>query len=192
MTNIIIRMLDIFLSITILLVSSPIILFSAVFIALSMGVPVIFTQKRLGLNNEVFLLYKFRSMINNPNLSDEERITSFGRFIRKTSIDELPQLLNVLIGNMSLVGPRPLLPEYKEHFTQEQLKRHDVKPGITGWAQVNGRNSLTWEEKFNLDLYFVSNYSVSLYLKVVYKTFFVVLLSKGFSLSGEAKRFDDK
>jgi lipopolysaccharide/colanic/teichoic acid biosynthesis glycosyltransferase len=192
MNNMIIRFLDIIFSITILVLALPIMLITTIVIAFTMGTPVIFTQKRLGYRNENFQFYKFRSMKNDPELSDEERITPFGKFIRKTSIDELPQLYNVLKGDMSISGPRPLLPEYKEHFTEEQLKRHTVRPGITGWAQVNGRNNLSWDDKFKLDLYYVNNYSAMLYLKVIYKTVFVVLLSTGFSLSGEAKRFDDQ
>lgn len=192
MNTIIIRLLDIVFSILILTLAAPIILVTCIVIAISMGTPVIFTQQRLGYKNKNFLFYKFRSMINDPNLSDKERITRFGKFIRKTSIDELPQLYNVLKGDMSISGPRPLLPEYKEHFTEEQLRRHTIRPGITGWAQVNGRNTLSWEDKFKLDLYYVNNYSVKLYLSVIFKTILVVLFSTGFSLSGEAKRFDEK
>ncbi|MFC3852771.1 sugar transferase [Salinispirillum marinum] len=192
MTLKVLRILDVALSIILLVLAAPILIITYVVIVVTMGSPAIFSHYRLGLGNDKFLLYKFRSMIDDPSLTDEERITRFGKFIRKTSIDELPQLINVIMGDMSLVGPRPLLPEYKDHFTLEQLRRHNVKPGITGWAQVNGRNSLSWEEKFILDLYYVDNYSVSLYIKILYRTFFVVLLSKGFSLSGEAKRFDER
>jgi lipopolysaccharide/colanic/teichoic acid biosynthesis glycosyltransferase len=192
MNKIIIRLLDIIFSIVILTLALPLLVVTAIVIGVTMGTPVIFNQYRLGYQTKSFKFYKFRSMINDPNLTDEQRITPFGRFIRKTSIDELPQLYNVLNGDMSISGPRPLLPEYKEHFTQEQIARHNVRPGITGWAQVNGRNSLTWEEKFKLDLYYVNNYSVMLYLNVLYKSIFVVLFSKGFSLSGESKRFDEK
>jgi len=191
MDSIIIRVLDITISIIILILTSLVIIATYIVIACSIGTPVFFIQKRLGYKNKNFQCYKFRSMIDSPNLTDKERITLFGKFIRKTSIDELPQLYNVLKGDMSIVGPRPLLPEYMNYYTGEQLKRHSVKPGITGWAQVNGRNSLTWEDKFKLDLYYVNNYSVTLYLKVICKTFFSVLFSKDFSLSGESKRFDE-
>jgi lipopolysaccharide/colanic/teichoic acid biosynthesis glycosyltransferase len=192
MNKIIIRLLDILFSIVILVVASPIIIFASLMVAFTMGTPIIFNQQRLGYKNENFKFYKFRSMISDPNLTDEQRITSFGKFIRKASIDELPQIYNVLKGDMSLAGPRPLLPEYKDHFTTEQIRRHNVKPGITGWAQVKGRNTLSWEDKFKLDVYYVDNYSVKLYLNILYKTIFVVLFSKDFSLSGEAKRFDEK
>jgi len=148
MNKFVIRVLDVFLSCFILLVAFPLLIVTYLIIRFRMGSPVIFSQQRLGYENEDFLFYKFRSMINDSNLSDKERITPFGKLIRKTSIDELPQLFNVIKGDMSIVGPRPLLPEYKEHYTQEQLLRHSVKPGITGWAQVNGRNTLTWDEKF--------------------------------------------
>ena len=191
MDSIIIRVLDITISIIIIILTSLVIIATYIVIACSIGTPVFFIQKRLGYKNKNFQCYKFRSMIDSPNLTDKERITLFGKFIRKTSIDELPQLYNVLKGDMSIVGPRPLLPEYMNYYTGEQLKRHSVKPGITGWAQVNGRNSLTWEDKFKLDLYYVNNYSVTLYLKVICKTFFSVLFSKDFSLSGESKRFDE-
>ena len=191
MDSIIIRVLDITISIIILILTSLVIIATYIVIACSIGTPVFFIQKRLGYKNKNFQCYKFRSMIDSPNLTDKERITLFGKFIRKTSIDELPQLYNVLKGDMSIVGPRPLLPEYMNYYTEEQLKRHSVRPGITGWAQVNGRNSLTWEDKFKLDLYYVNNYSVTLYLKVICKTFFSVLFSKDFSLSGESKRFDE-
>jgi lipopolysaccharide/colanic/teichoic acid biosynthesis glycosyltransferase len=192
MNKIIIRILDIVFSIVILVVASPIIIFASLMVAFTMGTPIIFNQQRLGYKNENFKFYKFRSMINDPNLTDEQRITSFGKFIRKASIDELPQIYNVLKGDMSLAGPRPLLPEYRDHYTSEQIRRHDVRPGITGWAQVKGRNTLSWEEKFKLDVYYVDNYSVKLYLKILYKTIFIIIFSKGFSLSGEVKRFDEK
>jgi sugar transferase EpsL len=192
MNKVIIRLLDIVFSIVILVLASPIIIVTSMMAVFTMGTPVIFSQQRLGYKNVNFKFYKFRSMTSDPNLTDEQRITSFGKFIRKTSIDELPQIYNVLKGDMSLAGPRPLLPEYKDHYTSEQMRRHNVRPGITGWAQVKGRNTLSWEDKFELDLYYVDHCSVKLYLKILYKTIFIVLFSKGFSLSGEVKRFDEK
>ncbi|WP_318652980.1 MULTISPECIES: sugar transferase [unclassified Enterococcus] len=145
---------------------------------------VVFKQRRVGLNEKVFTIYKFKTMNNLKDssgalLPDEQRLTKLGKFIRKTSLDELPQLINVIKGEMSLVGPRPLLPEYLSLYSEEQKKRHNVKPGITGWAQVNGRNELPWERKFQLDIDYINKRSFSFDLKILLKTTLYVLKRKG-------------
>ena len=147
-----------------------------------------FTQKRIGINNRPFLLYKLKSMTDETDsngvlLPDSQRLTKWGIFLRKTSLDELPQLFNVLKGDMSFVGPRPLLPQYLPLYKEEQLKRHNVKPGITGWAQVNGRNAITWKEKFELDVYYVKNQSFVLDIKIIWMTVLNVIKRK--DISGE-------
>ena len=158
----------------------------AIFVAIKLGRPVLFNQARAGLKGKTFKLYKFRSMLNandaqgNP-LPDEVRLTAFGKKLRSTSLDELPQFLNVLKGEISLVGPRPLYTKYVERYSPEQLRRLDVKPGITGWAQVNGRNSLSWEEKFALDCWYVDNWSILLDLKILAMTISKVLKREGTS-----------
>jgi undecaprenyl phosphate N,N'-diacetylbacillosamine 1-phosphate transferase len=145
-----------------------------------MGKPLFFRQKRPGFKEKIFSIYKFRTMTNevdeNGNLlSDEKRLKGFGKFVRSTSLDELPQLFNVLLGDMSFVGPRPLLVEYLDLYTIKQKKRHNVKPGITGWAQVNGRNAISWEEKFELDVWYVENQSFWLDMKILWLTFLKVV-----------------
>ena len=155
------------------------------------GRPVLFAQERPGLNGEIFKIYKFRTMTDDRDelgrlLPDEERLTRFGRFLRNSSLDELPELLNVLKGDMSLVGPRPLLVEYLPLYTRAQARRHDVKPGLTGWAQVGGRNALTWEEKFELDVWYVDNWSLWLDVKILFLTFANVITGKGVSQPGRA------
>lgn len=153
--------------------------------------PRLFTQERLGLNQIPFQLYKFRTMNNACNnagnlLPDEDRITKIGKFLRKTSLDELPELFNVLKGDMSLVGPRPLLMEYLPLYSKEQARRHEVRPGITGWAQVNGRNELSWEKKFEMDVWYVDNISFILDIKILWLTFWKVLKREGISQKGHA------
>jgi lipopolysaccharide/colanic/teichoic acid biosynthesis glycosyltransferase len=156
-----------------------------------LGNPVIFKQVRPGLQGKPFTLYKFRTMLNvydqggNP-LPDSLRMTSFGEFLRSTSLDELPELLNVIKGEMSMVGPRPLLTTYLGRYSKTQIRRHEVRPGLTGWAQVNGRNSLTWEEKFNHDVWYVDNQSLWLDIKILLMTFKMVLRKEGISQKGEA------
>jgi lipopolysaccharide/colanic/teichoic acid biosynthesis glycosyltransferase len=155
------------------------------------GWPPLFVQTRPGRHGELFDMYKFRSMTNKTDadgnlLPDEQRLTKFGQFLRSTSLDELPELINVLKGDMSLVGPRPLLTQYLERYSDEQARRHEVKPGITGWAQVNGRNALSWAEKFRLDVWYVDNQSLALDLKILARTVLSVLQREGISAAGEA------
>ena len=150
----------------------PILLVTALIIRITMGSPVLFRQMRPGLQGKPFVMYKFRTMLDLRDedgnvLPDEQRLTGVGRFLRSTSIDELPELINVLKGEMSLVGPRPLLMEYLDRYTPEQARRHNVKPGITGWAQVNGRNAISWEDKFKLDVWYVDNWSLWLDIKIL-------------------------
>lgn len=157
----------------------------------TMGRPVLFRQLRPGLGERPFVLYKFRTMTDERDsqgnlLADEQRLTRLGRWLRATSLDELPELWNVLKGDMSLVGPRPLLMKYLERYTPEQARRHEVKPGITGWAQVNGRNALGWEEKFRLDVWYVDNWSLRLDLKILFMTVLKVLRREGISAEGYA------
>lgn len=161
-----------------------------------MGSPVLFTQERPGLRGKPFRIFKFRTMSEARDtagnlLPDAERLSPLGRFLRATSLDELPELLNVVRGEMSLVGPRPLLMEYMPLYTAEQARRHEVRPGVTGWAQVNGRNALSWEEKFQLDVWYVDNVSIWLDLKIIWLTFEAVLTRQGINQQGHAtmKRF---
>lgn len=178
------RILDLILALLGLVILAPVMLVVAVLIRKKIGKPVIFNQLRPGLNEKIFKMYKFRTMTsecdeNGVLLPDEKRLTPFGKFLRSTSLDELPELFNVLKGEMSLVGPRPLLPEYLPLYNQEQAQRHNVKPGITGWAQVNGRNSISWEEKFTLDIYYVKNFNFILDLNIIFMTFKKVLIREG-------------
>lgn len=191
------RSFDIVISFTILVVCIPIFLVAAVVILLSLGRPVFFLQERPGLNERIFKLVKFRTMkkesdANGEMLPDEKRLTRVGRLLRATSIDELPALFNVLRGDMSLVGPRPLLVEYLSRYTDEQAKRHRVLPGITGWAQVNGRNSISWEQKFKYDVWYVENRSFWLDLKILFLTIKKVVIREGISAEGEATMFEFK
>jgi sugar transferase EpsL len=163
----------------------------AVLVHIKLGSPIFFRQTRPGLQGNPFLMYKFRTMTdekdeNGVPLPDEKRLTKFGSFLRSTSLDEMPELLNVLKGDMSLVGPRPLLMEYLERYTPEQARRHEVRPGITGWAQVNGRNALSWEDKFRLDVWYVDNWSLWLDFKILFLTVLRTLRRDGISAKGEA------
>ncbi|MBF0795713.1 MULTISPECIES: sugar transferase [Mammaliicoccus] len=177
------RTLDITVSFAALIVSSPVILGTAIVINKKIGKPIFFKQTRPGKDEKPFEILKFRTMtderdLNGELLPDKDRMTKTGDFIRKTSIDELPQLINVLKGDLSLVGPRPLLMDYLPLYTEEQRKRHLVKPGITGWAQVNGRNTISWEEKFKLDVWYVENQSFKLDMFILYKTIMNVIKRK--------------
>ncbi|AWX57515.1 sugar transferase [Brevibacillus brevis] len=172
-----------------LVILSPLILLVSLLIRWKLGSPVLFVQERPGLHGKPFFIYKFRTMTNERDesgglLSDEERLGSFGTLLRKYSLDELPQLWNVLRGEMSLVGPRPLLMEYLPLYTPRQLKRHDVKPGITGWAQVNGRNAIDWEQKFELDVWYVENGSFFLDMRIIGLTIKRVFQSTGINQQG--------
>lgn len=180
------RFFDLSLSVILLIALSPAMILTACLIRWKIGSPVLFRQTRPGLNGEPFTLYKFRTMTDERDeagnlLSDEKRLTKTGRLIRKTSLDELPQLINVIKGDLSLVGPRPLLMEYIPLYTKRQWRRHEVKPGITGWAQINGRNKVTWEEKFELDVWYVDHRSFLLDLKILLLTVVKVLKSEGVS-----------
>ncbi|MCT8140344.1 sugar transferase [Anaerobacillus sp. CMMVII] len=169
------RMMDIVLSLTAIIVLSPVLLVVAFFVRTKLGSPVLFKQKRPGLGEKIFTMYKFRTMTderdeNGRLLPNELRHTKFGRFLRSTSLDELPELINVLKGDMSLVGPRPLLVDYLSLYNEEQSRRHNVRPGITGYAQVNGRNAISWEEKFQKDIYYVEKLSFLLDIKILIQT----------------------
>ena len=177
------RFFDILVSTLFLVLLSPLYLLLAICGLLLQGRPVLFTQERPGRKGRVFRIWKFRTMQAGEG-SDLQRLTSWGRFLRATTLDELPQLWNVLHGEMSLVGPRPLLVEYLPLYTPHQFRRHEVSPGMTGWAQVKGRNSLTWEERFELDVWYVENQSFILDLKIILLTFVAVLLRKGVNQSG--------
>ena len=174
-----------------LILLSPIFIVLSVLIKLNLGSPILFTQQRSGYKGKLFTLYKFRTMTNerdeNGNLlSDEIRLTKFGKFLRSTSLDELPELLNILRGEMSFVGPRPLLTEYLPLYSKEQARRHDVQPGITGWAQINGRNAINWKQKFELDVWYVNNISFILDIKILWLTFWKVIRREGISQEGQA------
>lgn len=174
----------------VLILFSPILFVVAILVRQKLGSPILFTQVRPGLGGQPFKMVKFRTMLDahdaqgNP-LPDEQRLTQFGSFLRSTSLDELPGLWNVITGDMSLVGPRPLLMEYLPLYTAEQAKRHDVRPGVTGWAQINGRNAISWEEKFKLDTWYVDHQSFLLDLKIILLTIKKVLIRDGISAEGE-------
>jgi lipopolysaccharide/colanic/teichoic acid biosynthesis glycosyltransferase len=185
------RLIDISGSLSALILLLPIMGIIAMMIRKKLGDPVLFKQLRPGLHGKPFTIYKFRTMIdardkNGALLPDEDRLTVFGRFLRSTSLDELPELFNVIKGDMSLVGPRPLLIRYLDRYSPEQARRHNVKPGITGWAQVNGRNDIAWIEKFKLDVWYVDNWSLRLDLKILVRTVFIVLRRDGISKKGYA------
>lgn len=171
------------------LLISPILIIIAILIRVKLGSPIFFTQDRVGKDGKVFKIVKFRTMLEaydkfGEPLSDKERVTSFGNFLRSTSLDELPELINVLKGDMSLVGPRPLLVEYIDLYSKEQFRRHEVRPGMTGWAQVNGRNNLYWDEKFKMDVEYVDNVNLLLDIKILFLTIFKVLKRDGISKDG--------
>ena len=185
------RLLDLVLSLVLALLLLPLLALLAVLVYIDLGSPALFRQQRPGLLGKPFTFYKFRTMNNGTDetgrlLSDDARLTGLGRFLRQTSLDELPQLFNVIKGDMSVVGPRPLLMEYLELYTDEQARRHEVRPGITGWAQVNGRNAITWEEKFRLDLWYVDNRGLFLDLRIILLTVVRIIRRDGISQAGMA------
>jgi len=182
---------DVVVSAVALTVLAPVMGLTALAVWRTMGRPVLFRQARPGLHGKPFVMYKFRTMrdlrdAEGKLLPDEARLTPFGRWLRSTSLDELPELLNVLRGEMSLVGPRPLLMEYLDRYTPEQARRHEVKPGITGWAQIHGRNNLSWDERFKLDVWYVDNWSLWLDVKILWRTLWMVLRREGISAQGHA------
>ena len=185
------RLFDFLVALFALLILLPVIIVVAVLIRLKLGSPILFTQDRPGLNGDVFKMMKFRSMLDSKDiqgnlLPDGERMTSFGALLRSTSLDELPGLFNVLKGDMSLVGPRPLLIQYLPLYDNEQARRHNVRPGITGWAQVNGRNAISWDQKFKFDVWYVDNHSLLLDIKILLLTVKKVFFKEDISASNHA------
>ena len=180
------RLLDMVGSFLLIIILSPLLLVAAVMVRIKLGSPIFFTQDRLGLNGQSFRIWKFRSMTNCVDdngelLADEHRLTKFGKLLRDLSVDELPQLWNVLIGDMSLIGPRPFIAEYGSRYTAEQMRRHDVRPGISGWAQVMGRNSISWNQKFILDIWYVDNCNLLTDVRILLMTIPTVLNRSGVS-----------
>lgn len=184
------RLFDFCAALTALFFLSPVLLIAAVLVRTKLGSPVLFRQERPGLNCRLFTMYKFRTMVAQMHdaqgnlLPDDKRLTPFGKWLRATSLDELPELFNVLKGDMSLVGPRPLMVKYLDRYTPQQNRRHEAKPGITGWAQVNGRNNMTWEEKFDYDVWYVDHHSFWLDLKILFLTVWHVLARKDVAKDG--------
>ena len=184
------RVIDIVVAFLMLLILSPVLILVAVLVKKKLGSPVLFNQTRTGINGTSFEIFKFRTMLDANGddglpLPDAQRMTKFGSFLRASSLDELPGLWNVLRGDMSLVGPRPLLPEYLPLYSPEENRRHEVRPGVTGWAQVNGRNSLSWQEKFKLDVWYVENRSLWLDIKILFLTIKKVIAREGIGAEGE-------
>ncbi len=185
------RAFDLSLAVPALVLLSPLIALVALFARWRLGSPVLFRQERPGLQGRPFVLYKFRTMVDARDsdgnlLPDAERLPPFGVFLRRTSLDELPQLWNVVLGNMSLVGPRPLMMRYLGRYSPQQFRRHECLPGITGWAQVNGRNEISWERKFELDVWYVDHCSLGLDLKILWLTVLKIVTREGISASGHA------
>lgn len=185
------RMLDFILSLIALIVLSPLMIIIGILVRIKLGKPVIFKQKRPGKNEKIFTLYKFRTMTDEKDeqgnlLADEKRLTKFGKFLRSTSLDELPELWNILKGEMAIVGPRPLLVEYLPLYNEEQKHRHDIKPGLTGLAQITGRNAIQWEEKFKEDIEYVNNITFIQDTKIILKTFIKVFKKDGINQEGNA------
>lgn len=194
------RLLDIFIALFALIILSPIFLFVCCKVRKNLGSPIFFYQERPGKNAKIFKMIKFRSMLDAVDkyghpLPDDQRITPFGHKLRSTSLDEMPQLINVLKGDMSIVGPRPQMKDFLEHYTSDQMRRHDVKPGMTGLAQVSGRNNLSWEEKFDLDVEYVEKNSIWFDFKIMFKTVKVMLNKEGINAPDQmvgAERFTSK
>ena len=182
------RLIDIILSLLAIVILSPVLIVVAILVRVKLGSPILFKQARPGKNGKIFYLYKFRTMTDEKDengnlLPDDIRLTKFGKALRSTSLDELPEFFNILKGDMSFIGPRPLLVKYLPLYSEQQMHRHDVRPGLTGLAQVNGRNALSWQEKFNYDLEYVNNISLDLDIKIFIKTFLVVLKRSDISSS---------
>lgn len=180
------RILDIISSLLAIIILSPFLAVTAVLVKTKLGSPVLFKQERPGKDEKIFTLMKFRTMTderdeNGELLPDEVRLTKFGKFLRSTSIDELPELFNILKGDMSVIGPRPLLVEYIPKYNEHQHRRHEVRPGLSGWAQVNGRNTVSWEDKFDMDVHYVDNYSFAMDVKILFMTVLNVLKKEGIS-----------
>lgn len=185
------RLLDIVVAATALVLLAPVLAIVALAIWIKLGWPIVFRQRRPGLHGQPFEMVKLRTMLDLQDaqgrpLPDEQRLTPFGQFLRSTSLDELPELLNVLRGEMSLVGPRPLLMEYLDRYTPEQARRHEVRPGITGWAQINGRNAISWEERFALDVWYVDHWNMALDLKILFWTVAKVVRRDGINAESHA------
>ena len=185
------RLFDLIFSLVLVAILLPLFVLLAIIVSLDLGSPVLFRQQRPGLGGKPFTFYKFRTMNDSTDaeqqlLSDSDRLTRLGRLLRRTSLDELPQFFNVIRGDMSLIGPRPLLMEYLDLYSADQMRRHEVQPGITGWAQVNGRNAITWEEKFRLDLWYVDNHSFPLDIKIFFLTIMKIVMRDGISQEGMA------
>ncbi len=185
------RFFDILFSVVFLILFSPLLLFIYFFVIIFLGHPALFLQERPGLNGKLFKIVKFRTMLDRFDkdgipLEDKDRMNTFGRILRNSSLDELPELFNILKGDMSFVGPRPLLIDYLPLYNEEQARRHEVKPGLTGWAQINGRNDSSWEDRFRLDLWYVENHSFLVDLSIIFKTVKKVLFQEGISAQGEA------
>lgn len=189
------RILDILICITGLIFISPILLVVALLVKIKLGSPIIFKQERPGLHGEIFKLYKFRTMTNEKNdsgelLNDEVRLTEFGKKLRASSLDELPEIFNIIIGDMSIVGPRPLMVKYLPLYSEKQKRRHDVRPGLTGLAQISGRNAITWTERFNKDIEYVDNISLKLDMYIFLKTIYYVLKREGINSDTSATMED--
>ena len=185
------RLFDILCALGGIIVLSPIFIICAILIRTNLGSPIFFRQRRIGKDNKEFEMIKFRTMKDafdkkGNALPDDQRMTKLGKVLRSLSLDELPELINILKGDMSLIGPRPLLIQYLPLYNEIQIKRHDVTPGLTGWAQINGRNSLTWNEKFELDVWYVENWSLGLDIKIFFMTFYKVFKREGISQDGQA------
>ena len=191
------RSIDAILSLVAIIILSPVLAIVALLVRIKLGGPVIFKQQRPGLNEKIFTMYKFRTMTDERDadgnlLPDEVRLTKFGKALRATSLDELPELFNILKGDMAIVGPRPLLVQYLPLYNAQQKKRHCVRPGITGYAKINGRNSISWEEKFDYDIYYVANIAITLDISILFKTFKTVIKRDGINSESDATMEDFK
>ena len=189
------RFFDILFSLILIIVLSPVYLIISIFVLIFMGWPVLFKQPRPGKDEKIFNMYKFRTMTNKKDkegnlLPDEERLPKFGKLLRKTSLDELPEIFLIFVGKMSFIGPRPLVVKYLPYYTEEEKHRHDVRPGLTGWAQVNGRNNLNWDDRFKFDIEYVNNISLLFDLKIVFLTIKKVLFASDISVRGTNKLLD--